>query len=130
MQEAGEGEENTVYSGRVLDRSIRAEAFMHRCFLSLGLTWCRSLPSQALIEALLINLLKCRLSNIIMAERCCLLMEINLTPATREEPLPDGSERSMEAAALLSGTVMGREEQIWSRGRIFEAAIMKEIMLF
>lgn len=130
MQEAGEGEKNTVYSGRVLDRSIRAEAFMHRCFLSLGLAWCRSLPSQALIEALLINLLKCRLSNIIMAEHCCLLMEKNLTPATREEPPPDGSEGSMEAAALLSGTVMGREEQIWSRGRIFEAAITKEIMLF
>lgn len=45
------------------------------------------------------------------------------TPATREEPQPDGSKGRLEATALLSG-------QTWSRGRISEAAFTKEIMLF
>lgn len=74
-KEAGEREQNTCYSGKVLDKSIRAEIFMRVCLLSPGLTQCRSLPSQASTEALLMNLLKCRFSNIIMTEHCCLLME-------------------------------------------------------
>lgn len=106
VQEVGE-EENTFHSGKVLDKSILAEVLMHGCFFSLGLIWCRSLPLQASIEALLINLLKCRFSNIMMTEHCCLLMEKKLTAATREEPQPDGSKGGMESAALLNGTVKG-----------------------
>lgn len=128
VQGAGE-EKYTFYSGKMLDQSKR-EVLMHRCFLSLGLTWCRSLPLQASIEALLINLLKCRFSNIIMTEHCCLLMGKKLTPAAREEPQPDRSKGRMEAAALLNGTAKWRKEQTWSRGRIFEAAITKKIMHF
>lgn len=72
--QGGGKRKNTFYSGKVLDQSIPAEVLMHGCFLSLRLTQCRSLPSQASIEALLINLLKCRFSNIIMTEHCCLLL--------------------------------------------------------
>lgn len=50
-------------------------------------------------------------------------MEKKLTPATHEEPQPDESKGRLKATALLSG-------QTWSRGRIFEAVITKEIMLF
>lgn len=120
---------------------------MHRYFLSPGLTQCRSLPSQSSVEGLLINLLRCRFSNIIMFTFTVVLLILLLftyftvvylwkkinsfcsslwrATTARQQERKEGWKTSVS----LNETARGTEEQLWSRGRIFEAAITKEIML-